>query len=51
MKKFRVYDVHTNETVLIFRAKSLIEASALIGKWYGENVVFVDIEEVKENGI
>lgn len=45
--KFRVYDVITNETILIFEAENPIKASYIVGKMYGENDNTVDVEEYK----
>ena len=46
-KLYRVYDVHTNETFEYFEAHDILEASYLVGRWYGEDNTDVDVEEAK----
>lgn len=36
MKRFRVFDVETNETIIIIRKASLMDASMWVGKVYGD---------------
>jgi len=45
MKNFRIFNLITNETIMFYKAKNIIEASYWIFKNYGD-VDTVDIEEV-----
>lgn len=46
--KFRIYDVHTDETLNIFKAEDVFTAIELAGKWYGADNEDVDVECYKE---
>lgn len=48
MKKFRIYRVLTDETIIIIEAENLMEASFLTGKIFGADNEEVDIEEWRE---
>lgn len=47
MKRFRVFDVETNETIIIIRKPSLIDASMWVYHVYGD-CGRADVELVKE---
>ncbi len=47
MKRFRVFDVETNETIIIIRKESLMDASMWVGKVYGDDGR-ADVELIKE---
>ena len=37
MKRFRVFDVETNETIIIIRKENLMDASMWVGRIYGDS--------------
>lgn len=48
MKKFRVFDVHTDETLMIITAEDICEASYRAGKIFGVDSEDTDIEAIEE---
>lgn len=48
MNKYRVFDTHTDETIMIITAGSIFEASFKAGKIFGPDDEDTDIEEYKE---
>ena len=47
MKRFRVFDVETNETIIVIRKKSLMDASMWVERVYGDGGR-ADVELIKE---
>lgn len=45
MKTFRIFNTSTNETIMFFKAKDIIEVSSWIFKNYGD-INTIDVEKV-----